>query len=74
MTDTAKLQQKAFGDYWAKCKPHYEAFLAMLREATSEQARPRAVDAYLKVTQPFYDEYLAYLKEIGHSNFKSGEE
>jgi hypothetical protein len=74
MTDTAKLQQKAFRDYWAKCKLHHEAFLSMLREAANDQARTRAVDAYLKVTQPSYDEYYAYLKEIGHSHFKSGDD
>lgn len=74
MAETAKLQQKAYRDYWAKCKPHHEAFLSMLREATSEPARVRAVDAYLRVTQLFYDEYHKHLKEIGHNVFKSGED
>ena len=71
MDETAKLQQKAFKDYWAKCKPHHEVFLEALRAAQDSASRALATAAYLESTQLFYDAYYAQLKAIGHNAFSA---
>jgi hypothetical protein len=72
MDDTSKLQQKAFKEYWDKCRPYHATLLASLVSAGSAAERSLALTAYLERTKPFYSAYHDYLNSIGYNIFKSG--
>ena len=74
MDEKHALQQKAFKDYWAKCAPYHAKFLQELRVVPDATQRLAARDRFLNTTQPFYDEYWAYLKSIGWRLGEKGSE